>query len=56
MNSDPNEVTIKNQREIGTSTARPPATARTMNPEATTAMSNTAMCLSHSVYALISST
>ena len=40
---------MRNQREIGTSTATPPATARRMKPEATTAMSNTAMCLSQSV-------
>jgi hypothetical protein len=46
MNSDPNEATMKNQSEIGTSVATAPATARRTNPAATHTRSTTATLFS----------
>jgi hypothetical protein len=40
---------MRNHWEMGSWVATPPAMARMMNPEATTAMSITATCLSQTV-------
>ena len=56
MNNDPNDATMKNQFEIGTSTAVAPAIARSTNPAATTTTSTTATCFSHWLYAEVRAT
>src|SRR3954471_6755387 len=49
MNSEPAAATIRNHVEIGTSTAAPPATARSTKPAATAARSITASCFSQAL-------
>ena len=53
MNSEPNDVTMKNQFEISTSVATAPATARRTNPEARAMTSSRTTCLSTSEYAVV---
>ena len=48
-NSEPKDATIRNHRESGTPAARPPLTARRMNPDAIATMSSTGSRLSQSV-------
>ena len=56
MKSEPNDVTMKNQSEIGTSVAAAPPMARSTKPAATATTSTTAMCLSHGEYAVVRAT
>ena len=53
MNSEPNEVTMKNQLEMGTSAATAPATARRTKPEARATTSTTTMCFSTAEYDVV---
>ena len=53
MNSEPKLPTMKNQTEIGTSTAAAPAMSRRTKPAATMPRSTTATCLSHAEYVVV---
>ena len=53
MNSEPKLPTMKNQTEIGTSTATAPAMSRSTKPAATIPRSTTATCFSHAEYVVV---
>ncbi len=56
MNSDAAPATMRNQSEIWTFVATPPATARRTNPAATAPRSTTGSCLSQMLYETVSAT